>query len=330
MRKIWIEIDPWDKEMVTTALEAGAAGLMIPDGHAAEVGQLGKITVISKDGDLVPGKDIQTIKISGQEDEDRILAAAGKYPVILETADWKIIPLENLIARGADVIVRVGSVKEARTAFQILEKGVDQVLFHPRSKPELKAFFNELGSGAEPTDLVSVEIVSVSPAGMGDRVCIDTCTMMTRGQGILCGNSSKALFLIHAESVENPYVSPRPFRVNAGPVHAYTRVPAGRTRYLSELRSGDPVLVTDFSGRAFEAVVGRVKIEKRPLMLITAKTDDQAISLLVQNAETIRLTSPEGSPCSVVDLKPGDRVLAVIEASARHFGHKIDETITEQ
>ena len=330
MRKIWIKIDPWDKDMVTDALESGAHGLMVPDGHAAEVRKLGKINIVSKDGDLVPGKDIKTIKITSQEDEDEILNIAGKCKVILETTDWKIIPLENLIARGADVIFKVNSVKEAKTAFQILEKGVDQILYHPESTGELKNFFSEISSGSESIKLESAAIVSVTAAGMGDRVCIDTCTMMQPGQGILCGNSSKALFLVHAESIENPYVSPRPFRVNAGPVHAYTRVPCGKTRYLCELQAGDPVLITDFLGKSFEAVTGRVKIEKRPLMLITAKIKDAEISLLVQNAETIRLTSPEGKPISVVDLKPGDKVLAVIEESARHFGHKINETIIEQ
>ena len=71
---------------------------------------------------------------------------------------------------------------------------------------------------------------------MGDRVCVDTCTVMGTGEGCLVGNSSQALFLVHAESIENPYVSPRPFRVNAGPVHAYIMAPGGKTRYLFRSR----------------------------------------------------------------------------------------------
>jgi 3-dehydroquinate synthase II len=95
---------------------------------------------------------------------------------------------------------------------------------------------------------------------------VDTCSQMEHGQGMLVGNSSAGLFLVHAESVENPYVAPRPFRVNAGPVHAYIRVPGGKTRYLSELVAGDSVLCVDHQGRAQEAVVGRMKIERRPLL----------------------------------------------------------------
>jgi 3-dehydroquinate synthase II len=54
------------------------------------------------------------------------------------------------------------------------------------------------------------------------------------------------------------------------------------------------------------------------------------ISLILQNAETIRLTSPDGSPISVTRLDAGDEVLAYIEESGRHFGVEIDETIVEK
>jgi len=165
---------------------------------------------------------------------------------------------------------------------------------------------------------------------MGDRVCIDTCTSMMPGQGMLVGNSSSALFLIHSESVSNPYVAPRPFRVNAGAVHAYIRVPEGKTRYLSELTAGDPVLIVDFQGKTTVATVGRIKIEKRPMMLIQARAGERMISTIVQNAETIRLTDPEGHPVSVVRLAPGDKVRVAVETCARHFGYKIEETITER
>ncbi len=331
MRKIWIKIDPWDKEMVTASIESGAYGLVIPDGHASTVRKLGKIIIVANDGDLVPEKDIKNMEIKGMDDEEKILCSLERLKVILSTSNWKIIPMENLIARGgSNIIFKVNNAKEAKTAFRILEKGVGQVLYHPGSVNEIKNFFNEISSGSVQIELDSAEIISVTPAGMGDRVCIDTCTLMEQGQGILTGNSSTALFLIHAESIENPYVAPRPFRVNAGPVHAYTRVPGGRTRYLSELSAGDPVFITDFSGRSFEAVIGRLKIEKRPLMLVKAKAKDRIISLLVQNAETIRLTSTKGKPLSIVDLKQQDKVLVALEDSARHFGHSIKESILEQ
>ena len=67
-----------------------------------------------------------------------------------------------------------------------------------------------------------------------------------------------------------------------------------------------------------------------PLMLVKARIGDKEITTILQNAETIRLTSPEGAPMSVVNLRPGDKVLVAVEESGRHFGMKIDETITEK
>jgi 3-dehydroquinate synthase II len=118
--------------------------------------------------------------------------------------------------------------------------------------------------------------------------------------------------------------------VNAGPVHAYIRVPGGKTRYLGELAAGDEVLVVNHQGQTRPGVVGRVKVESRPLMLVAAEVQGKEITTILQNAETIRLTRPDGQAVSIVTLKPGDEVLAALEEAGRHFGHKIQETILER
>jgi 3-dehydroquinate synthase II len=330
MRKIWVKVDPWDKNMVTTALEGGADGIMVPKGFSEKVKALGRVQTISEDGDLKLGKDVVFFEIKSGEDEEEITKLSQTKRVILQCSDWTIIPLENLIAKGADVIAQVTTLDEAQTAFGILEKGVGHVLFHSDHVVELKKVLSWFRSEGDKISLQTAEIVEVRPVGMGDRVCVDTCTSMGMGQGMLVGNSSSALFLIHSESISNPYVSPRPFRVNAGPVHSYTRIPGGKTRYLSELSAGDPVLIVDFKGNTTTGIVGRLKIEKRPLMLIKAVFDGQEIATIVQNAETIRLTDPEGNAVSVVNLVPGDTVLVAMEAGGRHFGIKIEESITEK
>jgi 3-dehydroquinate synthase II len=330
MRKIWVKVDPWDKNMVTTALEGGADGIVVPKGFSEKVKALGRVQTISEDGDLKLGKDVVFFEIKSGEDEEEIAKLSQTKRVILQCSDWTIIPLENLIAKGADVIAQVKTLDEAQTAFGILEKGVGHVLFHADDVVELKKVLSWFRSEGDKISLQTAEIVEVRPVGMGDRVCVDTCTSMGMGQGMLVGNSSSALFLIHSESISNPYVSPRPFRVNAGPVHSYTRIPGGKTRYLSELSAGDPVLIVDFKGNTTTGIVGRLKIEKRPLMLIKAVFDGQEIATIVQNAETIRLTDPEGNAVSVVNLVPGDTVLVAMEAGGRHFGIKIEESITEK
>jgi 3-dehydroquinate synthase II len=330
MRKIWVKVDPFDKELVITALEGGADGVVLPQGHSQEVKQLGRIPTIAKDGDIQLGEDVIYFAIKSSSDEEEILKLSKSKQVILECSDWTIIPLENLIAKGAHVIAQVQTVAEAQTAFGILEKGVDHILLNLKNSLQLKNALHELKSKTDIIPLVTAQITEIKPLGMGDRVCVDTCTEMRIGEGMLVGNSSSALFLVHAESIFNPYVAPRPFRVNAGPVHAYTRVPGGKTRYLSELAAGDQVLIIDYKGNSNVAIVGRLKVEKRPLILVKALVDNQEITTILQNAETIRLTAPEGNPISVASLKAGDQVLVALEASGRHFGIKIDETITEK
>jgi len=48
MRKIWVKVDPWNKKMVTTALEGGADGIMVPEGFIDKVKELGRIQTIFK------------------------------------------------------------------------------------------------------------------------------------------------------------------------------------------------------------------------------------------------------------------------------------------
>jgi 3-dehydroquinate synthase II len=76
--------------------------------------------------------------------------------------------------------------------------------------------------------------------------------------------------------------------------------------------------------------MGRNKIERRPMMLVEAEAQGQPISLVLQNAETIRLVDPQGKAISVTSLKPGDKVLAHVEKSGRHFGMKVEESLIER
>ncbi|MBW1917451.1 MAG: 3-dehydroquinate synthase II [Deltaproteobacteria bacterium] len=330
MKQAWVKVDPWDKKRVTTALEGGADAVLVPGGYADEVRALGRLQVVAPDGDLIPGQDVHTITLTSMEDEAEVIRLSQSGPVIVQCSDWTIIPLENLVARSANLFVEVTNAEDARTFLGILERGVDGVVITTPEMSEVKKILRVVKEISPPVELTVAQITQIKPLGMGDRVCVDTCTNMGKGEGMLIGNSSAALFLVHAESLENPYVAPRPFRVNAGPVHAYIRVPEGKTRYLGELAAGDEVLIVNHTGRTLPAVVGRIKLEKRPLMLVAASCGGQEFSTVVQNAETIRLTQPGGEAISVVHLKPGDEVLVALEEAGRHFGYKVSETIIEK
>jgi 3-dehydroquinate synthase II len=54
------------------------------------------------------------------------------------------------------------------------------------------------------------------------------------------------------------------------------------------------------------------------------------VSLILQNAETIRLVGGKGEAISVVSLKLGDKVLGSVLEGGRHFGMAVKETIKEK
>jgi len=331
MKEFWVWIEPFDRKLVSVALEAGANAVVIPEkGRVEEVKKVGRITVISPDGDLKLGEDVVYVFIKGKEDEER----AAKYPpnvkVIVETTDWTVIPLENLIAQREELYAVVKNAQEAEVALQTLEKGVKGVVLKSRDINEIKKVGQIVSEQEEKLELVTVKITKILPLGLGDRVCVDTISLLNRGEGMLVGNSSGGMFLVHAETEENPYVAARPFRVNAGAVHMYIRVPNNRTKYLCELKAGDRVMVYDYKGRGRVTYVGRAKVERRPMLLIEGRYENKKLSCILQNAETIRLTKPDGTPISVSELKEGDEVLGYVEEAGRHFGMKVEETIIEK
>ncbi|MEM4650081.1 MAG: 3-dehydroquinate synthase II, partial [Candidatus Bathyarchaeia archaeon] len=168
------------------------------------------------------------------------------------------------------------------------------------------------------------------PLELGARVCVDTCDIMKEGEGILVGSQSSGLFLVQAEVQVNPYVEPRPFRVNAGAISSYVLAPGNKTRYLSELKAGDEILVVNREGKTRKTNVCRVKIEYRPLILVEAEYNNETFKVVLQNAETIRLVTKNSSK-SIAELKPGDEVLIRFEKGGRHFGTLVkEETVIEK
>ena len=150
---------------------------------------------------------------------------------------WEIIPVENLLAQSDNVLAEAGSLDEARLAAGILERGVDGIVVLPEAVSDLKAIVAQCKVAQAQEHLQEAVITRVEPVGLGHRVCADTISLLRRGQGMLVGNSSAFTFLVHAETEHNEYVAARPFRVNAGAVHAYARLPHDRTCYLGEFRA---------------------------------------------------------------------------------------------
>ncbi len=269
-------------------------------------------------------------KVLSNADIEKILqfAKSGLDFVIIEVKDWKIIPLENIIAKLHKIHTKIFAMAktpdEVRKMFSILEIGVDGVIFSTGSLNEVRETLVYLGTRS--FDLKPAKILEIKEVGNGERVCVDTASILGKGEGMLIGSRSNFLFLVHNESVGSSFTSPRPFRVNAGAVHCYTLSPDGTTKYLSELETGSEVLVLDSHGKARRATVGRSKIESRPMLMIKAQIGNEVGGIIAQNAETIRFVRPNGHLVSVTHVKKGDTVLGYAKpATGRHFGTEVDD-----
>lgn len=340
MKELWIEIPENatadDREEIFTIATEACATIVEGDSASQPLAKNNIILLDSVDSERVSrlrreGKKIALkIAIKGKEDENKAVEAAelGADYVIIDCRDWRVIPLENIIAKSrgkTKIIAQVQNAEEARLMLETLELGTDGVLLRTTDANELAKAVAVVKKESARIPLVTAKITSIKQIGTGARVCVDTCDLMQQGEGILVGSQSAGMFLIEAEVHENPYVQSRPFRVNAGSLPLYTLASMQNTRYLSELKAGDEVLIVDRQGNARTTNVGRAKIEFRPLILVEAEAHGKKLKAILQNAETIRLVTPDGSK-PVTELKAGDEVMVhIATAGGRHFGVSVPE-----
>ena len=114
-KRFWVAVDPFDKSLVTAAIEAGAEAVVVPEGKSDDARQLGHITTISADGDWQWGRDVERVRIESESDEEKV---HGQVPTVIESAEWTIIPLENLISRTGNLIQTVHDAEEADIAWR--------------------------------------------------------------------------------------------------------------------------------------------------------------------------------------------------------------------
>lgn len=328
MAKVYFQSVPYDKNAVTIALEAGVDGIIAPMENVESVRGLARCEVW-------PAEEVLFIGLDSKQDEEKALQSIRSGQKTVLAKGWEIIPVENLLAQSDQVLAEAENVERAKLACGILERGVSGLVAPASAINEIREIVANCKISAGREKLTRAKVTRTLQVGLGHRVCLDTLTIMHRGQGMLIGNSSAFTFLVHAETERNEYVASRPFRVNAGGVHSYIRLPGDKTTYLEELKAGDELLVVDNNGDSFIAILGRVKIEVRPMLLVEAEAYDEegkkhTGAVFLQNAETIRLTSPDANPLSVVRIKPGDEVLCRLDQAGRHFGMRVKEEIQEK
>ena len=267
--------------------------------------------------------------------------------IILEFDNWKMIPIENLIAicqgTGTKIAAKITKSVDVPGAAFALDIGIDAILINPKkelidaakiAKYQRQEQYQKYSANDEYDEqiiMASSVISSVSNIKNSARYCIDLTTILQVGEGVLVGSSASSLALIHGETIPSEFVPTRPFRINAGSPHSYILMNDGKTKYISELKSGDEICIVKENGECRSGTIGRLKIEKRPFLQICwENNNDKPSNIFLQQAETVKLVCPNNQIVAVTEIKPGDKILTYNNEGQRHIGMKISSDVEER
>ena len=233
MKELWIETS---KQDALSNLIKKYCDVVVEGDKASFLATIQETTVLSPTVESFEKLDVKgkvlRICINDKATEDLIVKAAekGACYLLVSTENWRVIPLENLIARikgKSKLIAEVTNAEEAKVALETLELGTDGVLLKTSDADELLKTVATVKPEALKLEMAVAKIVSTKTISNGARV--------------------------------------RPFRVNAGSCSMYTLGNLQTTRYLQEFKAGDEVILVNREGKTRKANVGRIKIEIRPL-----------------------------------------------------------------
>src|SRR3972149_8945879 len=131
-------VDAKDMENARKTGAKIASGSSDSDINVLEIFDANTVSKLKGIGKIVAVRII----IRGKEDEEKAIKAADLSAdyIIVDCPDWKIIPLENLIAktRGrSKLLAEVSSAEDARLALETLELGADGVVLKTSDIDEL-------------------------------------------------------------------------------------------------------------------------------------------------------------------------------------------------
>lgn len=285
--------------------------------------------------------DVAEVHLDDFHGQDEAISLVGMIDwILVRCSDWTMIPLENIVAAaagsGTRIAAAISQIVDLSGAAFALQHGVDALLLP--AEEELWDAAEEI-SGQKASvqleerkpvpSLVMANVTNVESGGVGERICVDLTERLSEGEGMLIGSSANALALIHGETIPSEFVPSRPFRVNAGAVHAYCLMADGSSKYLSELTAGDQVAIANHSNEIRSATIGRLKIERRPFLLVHFEWNNKSAQVLLQQAETVRFINEEGT-ISVTSIQKGDNIAVRFSSGMRHIGRELAGEMNER
>ena len=285
--------------------------------------------------------DVAVVQLDDFHGQDEAISLVGMIDwILVRCSDWTMIPLENIVAAaagsGTRIAAAISQIVDLSGAAFALQHGVDALLLPADEKlwdaaEEISAerASVQMEERKAVPSLVMANVTNIESGGVGERICVDLTERLSEGEGMLIGSSANALVLIHGETIPSDFVPSRPFRVNAGAVHAYCLMADGSTKYLSELTAGDRVAIANQSNEIRSATIGRLKIERRPFLLVHFEWNNQSAQVLVQQAETVRFINEEGN-ISVTSIQNRDKIAVRFSSGMRHIGRELAGEMNER
>lgn len=301
------------------------------------------LILCSDSNELLQEKMFQKVKkgiwveVKDKDSMNEAICLSNQYEsCIIDFKSDTNIPLELVLAfsqkNKCQVCKKVTTPEDGWIATMTMEMGSYAVLLDSEEAEniiKLKLCMDKYENNE--LKMQKLKVTSINHIGMGDRVCIDTTSNLHKDEGMIIGSTSNGGILVSSETHFLPYMELRPFRVNAGALHSYIFCKDNTTKYLSELKAGDEVLSVNAKGETRIVSLGRVKIERRPLLLINAVGENGVcVNTIVQDDWHIRILGENGEAKNSTLLKEGDTVLGYISDPGRHLGVKISETIIEK
>ena len=88
--------------------------------------------------------------------------------------------------------------------------------------------------------------------------------------------------------------------------------------------------ILSLDGSRRSAVVGRLKIENRPLLVIRYRSDEQEGQIIAQQAETVRLVKSDGGLISITELSDDVQIAVLSDSRMRHTGIALEGGMVER
>lgn len=254
--------------------------------------------------------------------------------LLIDFKDPTNIPLELVLATtqatDTKVFKKVKHAQDGEVSVLTMESGSDGILLQSDDLGEITRLSRSFEhAGGQAFTLEAATVVDIAHSGMGDRACIDTTSELFSDEGMLIGSTSTGGLMVCSETHYLPYMNLRPFRVNAGGIHSYVWGPDNFVPYLSDLRAGDRVYAVNAKGHARVVTVGRVKIERRPLLKIATQIQGKIVNVFIQDDWHVRMFGAGGEIRPSSEIRIGDKLLGRSDIPGRHVGIKISESIRE-